>query len=594
MLGDKYFRIITVKNSPDTLPASMADLDALPFENRYTVRWIGMEHAEGMRKIERQLADWNMLGVKMIPMLINYMMKSDKQTTNIAANAMAEDAQEALYSVRRDELTIGYANLNVMVWDSDPGELDRKVQKITDLLNRKSLVIKTYGISTLDTWLGTIPGHIYADPRRPIRTSVNLSHFMPYSSVWAGEKWNKQWNCGPLLIATTDGSTPFWLNLHRGDLGHCLILGPSGNGKTTVLNCLAVGGRQVADAKVCMFTIKGGGEIVTRLLGGVSYQVGEIGGAAIGFQPLLHADEPNERIELIGWVLDLLRAKNVEITTDIEAEISAAMDDIGANPPKRRTLTHLSSYLNTPEVKAAIQYYTLQGGNYGRLLDDDEDRISLSDVLSLDMTELLKKKEIAPHVLAHLFRYIERRIFTGNPVLLIIDEAWKFLGDVMFSAKFDEWLRAARSRNVAVVFATQNMRDAFDDTIGKVLADAENVPNIILLPNDRAASEKGRAPYEKLGFHERDIQIVANAIPKRHYYFTSTAGRRLFDLNLGPIGIALCASTDDKDVQAARRLYAKHPDEFRERFFEGKGLKTVADFIRMEKGALPVVAMAAE
>ena len=58
-----------------------------------------------------------------------------------------------------------------------------------------------------------------------------------------------------------------------------------------------------------MFTIKGGGEVFTRLLGGVSYQVGEIGGDAIGFQPLAHADEPNERIELHGWVLDLLRAQ---------------------------------------------------------------------------------------------------------------------------------------------------------------------------------------------------------------------------------------------------------------------------------------------
>src|SRR5690349_23178502 len=134
------------------------------------------------------------------------------------------------------------------------------------------------------------------------------------------------------------------------------------------------------------------------------------------------------------------------------------------------------------------------------------------------MTELLKKKAVAGHVLAHLSRYVERRIFGTGPVLLIVDEAWKFLGDSLFTAKFEEWLRAARSRGVTVVFATQNMKDAFDDTIGKVLADAENVPNIILLPNDRAASEKGRAPYEKLGFTERDIRIVADAEPKRQYY----------------------------------------------------------------------------
>lgn len=596
MIGDCYFRIITIKNAPDTVPAAMAELDTLPFEHRYTARWIGMDHAEGIKKIEKQLGDWNMLGVAMVKMLINYLAKTDNQKKNVTANAMADDAQEALYAVRRDDLSIGYVNLNVMVWDRDAGVLEDKVRIITDLLSPKDLTLRTYGVSTLDTWLGTIPGHIYADPRRPIRTSVNLSHFMPYSSVWAGEKYNQKWKGGPLLIATTDGSTPFRLNLHRGDLAHTLILGPSGTGKTSFINALILGSRQYP-AKVCMFTIKGGGEIITRMLNGVSYQVGEIGGSAIGFQPLLHADEPNERVELLDWVLDLLRAQNLTIDTAVRAEVSAALDDIASNLPARRTLTHLSSYVNTPEIKAALRHYTLAGGNYGKLLDDDQDRVSLSDVLSFDMTELLKKKEIAPHVLAHLFRYIERRIFTGDPVLLIIDEAWKFLGDSLFSAKFEEWLRAARSRNVAVVFATQNMKDAFDDTIGKVLADAENVPNIILLPNERALSEKGRAPYEKLGFHERDIPIVANAIPKRQYYFTCTAGRRLFDLNLGPLAMAVCASTDDSDVKAARKIYERNPAEFRERFLESKGLHAIADFIRMEKGVptdAPIAAVAAE
>lgn len=598
MLGDCYFRTITIKNTPATIPAAMAELDALPFEHRYTVRWIGMNHADGMKKIESQIADWNMLGIAMIPMLINYLLKTNNQKENQMAGAMVEDARDSREFIRRDEATIGYTNINVIVWDKDQGALDKKVQIITDLLNRKSLTIKTYSIATLDTWLGSVPGHIYADPRRPIRTSVNLAHLMPYSSVWSGEKKNKHLEgvCGngdPLLIATTDGSTPFRLNLHRGDLAHCIILGPSGNGKTTLLNALAVGYRRYPGSKVCMFTIKGGGEIVTRLLGGVSYQVGEIGGEAIGFQPLVHADEQNERVELAEWIEGLLLAKNIEITTAISAEITQALEDIAKNPPKRRTLTLLSSYINTPEVKEAIRYYSMAGGNYGRLLDDDEDRIAMSDVLSFDMTELLKKKSIASHVLAHLFRYIERRIFTGAPVLLIIDEAWRFLGDALFSAKFEEWLRAARSRNVAVVFATQNMKDAFDDVIGKVLADAENVPNIILLPNERATSQKGRVPYEKLGFHDRDIEIVARATPKKQYYFTSTAGRRLFDLTLGPLGYTVCASTDDNDVKFARRLYAQNPNEFRENFLEAKGLHSIAEFIRMGKGTT-AVPMAAE
>jgi type IV secretion system protein TrbE len=371
-----------------------------------------------------------------------------------------------------------------------------------------------------------------------------------------------------------------------------LLLGPSGAGKTTLLNTMIGGWRRYPRSRVCIFTIKGGGEIVTRLLGGVSYDVGAVGHGALGFQPLAHADEPNERVELLDWILGLLRDQGVEINTDVREEVTGALDLIAENPPERRTLTHLSGYLNTPSLKRAIQHYSLAGGNYGRLLDDDHDRIALSDILSLDMTELLKKADIAPHVLSHLFRYVERRIFTGDPVLLIVDEAWRFLGDALFTAKFEEWLRAARSKNVVVVFATQNMKDAFDGTIGKVLADAENVPNIILLPNERASSEKGRKPYEQLGFNERDIEIVARAYPKRQYYFTCPSGRRLFDLSLGQLGMVLCASTSTDDLKTARRILAQHPDTFAEHFLEVRGLSWAAEYIRQETDPIETAAAA--
>jgi type IV secretion system protein TrbE len=207
VLGNCHMRVISLKNAPDTLPAALAALDTLPFEHRYTLRWQGMEHGEGLRHIEKQLRDWKMLGIAMIPMLISYMLKSDKQKENQAANAMAEDAVEALHAARRDDLTIGHANINAVIWDRDLLNLDRKIQVVTDIMQRLGLTVTSYSVAPIDTWLGTIPGHIYADLRRPVRTSINLSHFAPYSSVWSGETHNAHLNGAPLLIATTDGST---------------------------------------------------------------------------------------------------------------------------------------------------------------------------------------------------------------------------------------------------------------------------------------------------------------------------------------------------------------------------------------------------
>lgn len=601
MLGDCHMRVISVKNSPDTVPVALAALDGLPFEHRYTVRWMGMEHSEGLRHVERQLRDWNMLGIAMIPMLIAFLMKKDTQKENHTANAMKEDAQDAIQAVRADDLTVGHANINVVVWDENLTQLERKVQAVTDILNRQSLITTSYGVASLDTWLGTLPGHIYADMRRPVRTSVNLAHFAPYSSIWSGDKTNAHLTAKlgqavrAMIIARTDGSTPFWVNLHTdGDLAHTLIFGPSGNGKTTLINGMIVAWRSVPKSKVVIFTIKGGGEVVTRMLGGVSYDVGKVSRGALGFQPLAHADDKNERVELQDWLLDLLAAQKIEATMAVKADLTQALELIAENPAHRRSLTHLTSYIKSEDVKAALRHYTLDGGIYGRLLDDDKDSIAVADIMNFDMTELLRKKAIAPHVLAHLFRYVERRIFTGDPVMLVVDEAWRFLGDALFAAKFEDWLRAARSKNVVVVFATQNMKDAFDGTMGKVLADRENVPNTILLPNDKARNDQNRPAYEKLGFHGRDIAIVSKAKKKKQYYFTCPKGRRLFDFKLGPFGQAVCATTDEDEVRAAKKIATENPERFRELFLESKGLHQAAAFIRMERSGDQPFAVAAE
>ena len=183
----------------------------------------------------------------------------------------------------------------------------------------------------------TLAGHA-ARPylRRPAPADPDLGQPVPLRALQQRLERRKRetahLNGAPLLIATTDGSTPFRVNLHRGDLCHTLLLGPSGNGKTTLLNGMCVGWRRYRRARVCIFTIKGGGEIVTRMLGGVTYDVGAVGPGALGFQPLAHADEPNERIELLDWVLGLLRDQGVVIDTDAREEVTGALDLIAGNP----------------------------------------------------------------------------------------------------------------------------------------------------------------------------------------------------------------------------------------------------------------------
>src|SRR3546814_11058211 len=71
--------------------------------------------------------------------------------------------------------------------------------------------------------------------RQPIVHTLNLAHLMPLSSVWAGAARNAHLDGPPLLYAETSGSTPFRLSTHVGDVGHILIVGPTGAGKSVLL-----------------------------------------------------------------------------------------------------------------------------------------------------------------------------------------------------------------------------------------------------------------------------------------------------------------------------------------------------------------------
>jgi type IV secretory pathway VirB4 component len=114
----------------------------------------------------------------------------------------------------------------------------------------------------MEAWLGALPGHPLPNIRRPLIHTLNLADLVPLSSVWAGHDVNPcplyPENSPPLLHAATAGATPFRLNLHIGDLGHTLVFGPTGAGKSVLLNLLAAQfrryqGKGGETATICAF-----------------------------------------------------------------------------------------------------------------------------------------------------------------------------------------------------------------------------------------------------------------------------------------------------------------------------------------------------
>jgi type IV secretion system protein VirB4 len=115
-----------------------------------------------------------------------------------------------------------------------------------------------------------------------------------------------------------------------------------------------------------------------------------------------------------------------------------------------------------------------------------------------------------------------------------------------------------RKRNAGIVMATQSITEIAASPYCNLLL--ESCPAKIFLPNPEARGEHVRDSYLKLGLTRRQIEIIARATPRSQYYYTSPLGSRLFNLDLGPIALALCGSTGHPELRRARELLAQSSD----------------------------------
>ena len=420
-----------------------------------------------------------------------------------------------------------------------------------------------------------MPGHVYANVRQPLVHTLNLAHLVPLSAVWAGPARNDHLDGPPLLLAETTGTTPFRLSTHVGDVGHMLIVGPTGSGKSVLLALMAVQFRRYPGAQVTIFDKGGSARAAVLAMGGQHHALGV--GGPMSFQPLRHIDNPIERSWASEWIAGLLAHEAVVMTPEVKESVWSALGNLAAAPAEERTITGLSVVLQSNALRAALAPYTLEGP-FGRLLDAAQDQLTIGDLQCFEMEELMHETGAVLPVLTHLFHRLEER-FDGRPTLLILDEAWLFLDNPLFASRIRDWLKTLRKKNVAVVFATQSLADIAGSTIAPVVI--ESCPQRIFLPNDRALEPQSRDAYVRFGLNQRQIELIAAAQPKRDYYLQSRQGNRLFELGLGPVALAVCAASAAADqALIGRTLEQSGPERFAEAWLQGRGCDWAAALLR--------------
>ena len=463
--------------------------------------------------------------------------------------------------------------------------LKNKVRAISRIYSNKGFTVAPETMNAASAWLGSLPGNAYADPRRKAISSLNLCHILPLSSVWPGDEYCKHLTecCGQPVPAIaqveTEGSTPFFLNIHVGDVGHTIVVGPTGSGKSVLLNFLASQFRSVPKARIYVFDKGASSRVFAAAVKGNFYDLGNDDSANnLAFQPLRYIDDENEKVWASEWLQELFVQEGVEMNPEKRKAIWDALTSVAATPPDERTLTAIKVYVQNMELRDALEPFVVEtkgiadtAGAYGKLFDSDTDSLKLGSYQSFEMGELMSKKNAVMPTLLYLFHVIEKNC-DGSPTFIILDECWTFLDNPIFAEKIREWLKTMRKNNVSIIFATQNLEDIKKCSISSAII--ESCMTRFFLPNAQALNQGNEEVYGFFNLNYRERQIIADSRPKHDYYVVSAEGKRRFDLALSPYALSILAASSKDDQAECERIKNSYPNEdFMVHWLEYKGLR---------------------
>lgn len=575
-VGKRWVHPIAVVGFPDTsFPGILDFLNQLSIEYRWSNRFIPIDPATAEQKLKVIRRNWFQKRFGLTGLLREAANMGGQTFANQDAVMMADDADAAVAEASGMQVRFGHYTSVILLFDEDREALEQGGRQIQRELQHHGFKSRVETINSVEAFLGTLPGHGYRNVRRPLLHTLNFADLIPTTAIFPGLETNPcpfyPPGSPPLLYANTAGSTPFRLNLHVSDVGHTMVIGPTGAGKSTLIGLIAAQFLRYPGAQVFAFDKGYSSFALVNAVGGQHYDIAGDRAGALAFCPLAGIGDPGVRIWASEWLETLLQLQIKDVSPDQRKEIHAALERLAESPD--RTLTHFASTVQDREVRTGLRHYTLEGA-MGHLLDAESDGLRESRFQVFEVEHLMNKGEQnAIPVLLYLFHQIERRL-TGQPSLLILEEAWLLLNHPVFSSKIEEWLRVLRKRNCAVVFVSQSLTEVFNSPQRDLLL--ESCPTKVFLPNSEARTSQTSQLYRRLGLNETQVELIAHAVPKRHYYYVSALGRRMLDLALGPETLSFIGISGGEDIEQIRKLRHQHGDVWPRAWLEKRGLEDAA------------------
>ena len=469
-----------------------------------------------------------------------------------AAAAESDHLGDALVELETDGIAYGDLALTVAVHGPLSGTegLDGDIRRL--FASHDAKVIRE-GYGQLPAWFSRMPAQPRRRQVRSVFVSAGLAASMaPIFGPPVGTSHSGHLRAPALAILETQWRTPYHYDLFEGDVGHTLVLGATGAGKSFALNFLLVQALQY-DPRVLILDLGGSYRWLTQFLGGgyMELSPGSIGSAGFRLRPFsLPAGERTFQF-LTGWISRLLRIGGWTPGGEDPSEIRARVEDLYAFAPERRTLGTLVRSLPSKMWPTLGRWHG--DGAWARYFDNpaDGDDLNFQDWQVIDLAGAAEHEDLCEAALFYLLERLrlalENQDETVRVKLMVVDEAWRYLQDPAVLSYLAEAAKTWRKKNAALIMATQSAVDVTGTAGAEALL--ESMPTRLFLANP-GLPEKAAAAFR---LNPSEVDTIRGLIPKRELYLRRANAAAILRLEVDPASYWLYTSSP---VDAQRRAEA--------------------------------------
>jgi type IV secretion system protein TrbE len=564
-VGDHVVRVLTMKDAiTETRPLVLDALLKIPANFYVVTEWIPLAAEKARGEVNKRRRHFNMSKTGFVSQMGNDANKTNPRDVLVDESKQAdiENLGDCLRALG-DGQSLGDFSLTIVVYAPTKGETDHLVGEFTSVFTNAdgNLFVETY--NQLNAYFATVPGNFAMNLRRLYLLNSNYADLSFLFTILPGEKRNSHLNAEYLAVLETDNSTPYFLNLHNGEVAHTLILGMTGSGKSYLCSFLLQNAQKYRPMTF-IFDIGGTFQSLATIFGGSYLNVGQ-DTRDFTINPFSLTPTKENMQFLFSFFRVLVEGNGQRYRLDFKEErkLWDALERVYMLEPEQRTVSNFGNIIG--ELKERLHRWT-RAGQYGFLFDNADDTLSFSRFQAFNFAGWGDAPEVLEPLLFYVLHRASNEIADPKKLatfkLFLLDEAWLFIKNETIRSYIVQAQKTWRKHQAAMILATQSIKELQESDMLPIVS--ESCLTKIFLANPEMDCQVYREAFH---LNDTELALIAGLVPPGQMLIRKAQSSKRVQLNVDSVS-HWTATNNARDNLKKR--------EYFERFGVAEGLRQLA------------------